>query len=216
MEITLLGHSSFRIKGKTATVVTDPFDGTMVGLKYPRHVTSDIVSVSHDHTDHNAVSQIEGNPYIVNGVGEYDVKGVSIIGVSSYHDNQKGTARGKNIIYRLEIDGLALVHLGDLGHELYAKELEVIDGADVLFVPVGGFYTIDAQTAVKVIKSIDPYIVIPMHYSRPELNQANFSSLAPLSAFLSEIGKTDITSQAKLTITKDKLPEGELQVVVLE
>lgn len=216
MEITFLGHSSFRIKGKTATVVTDPFDSTMVGLKYPRHVTSDIVSVSHDHADHNAVSQIEGNPYIVNGAGEYDVKGVSIVGVSSYHDNQKGTARGKNIIYRLEVDGLALVHLGDLGHELSTKELEIIDGADILFVPVGGFYTIDAPTAVKVVKSIDPYIVIPMHYGRPELNQANFSSLTPLSAFLSEIGKSDITPQAKLTIAKDKLPEGELQVVVLE
>lgn len=216
MEITYFGHSSYKIKGKSAVVVTDPYDSVMCGLKFPHHVVADIVCISHDHPDHNAAKEIEGNPYVVTGAGEYDVKGVSIVGVSSFHDDQKGAARGKNIIYRFEVDGLALVHLGDLGHELSAQELEIIDGADILFVPVGGFYTIDAATAVKVVKSIDPYIVIPMHYGRPELNQANFSALAPLSVFLTEIGKSEVVPQPKLTITKDKLPEGELQVVVLE
>ncbi len=214
MEITYLGHSSFRIRGKNATVVTDPYDVSMVGMKFPKHVAADIVTVSHDHGDHNAAGEIEGSPFVIRGPGEYEVKGVGVVGLPAFHDEEKGAKRGRNTLYRIEIDGVAVVHLGDLGHTLSTKEIDELDGVSVLLVPVGGVYTIDPAQAVAVVNEIEPAVVIPMHYQRPELDQKAFGGLAPVSAFLKEIGK-DVTPQAKLTLTKEKLP-AEMQVVVLE
>ena len=215
MDITFLGHSSFRIRGKSATVVTDPYDSSMVGLKFPKHIEADIVTVSHDHDDHNAVAQVEGNPFIVHGAGEYEIKGVGVVGIPVFHDNEKGASRGGNTIYRIEIDGVSIVHLGDLGHALSSGQIDELDGVNVLLVPVGGIFTIDYSVAVQMVNDIDPAIVIPMHYGRPDLNQKAFGALAPVRAFLKEIGKADVAPQPKLTITKDKLP-AEMQVVVLE
>jgi len=214
MDITYLGHSSFKLRGKGCTVVTDPY-GSMVGLPFPRHIASDIVTISHDHEDHNALSAIEGNPYIVKGPGEYEIKGVGIVGLGVYHDDQKGEKRGRNTIYRIEIDGLSIVHLGDLGHELSSGEVDCLDGVDILFVPVGGIYTIDATQAVKVVGEIGPTIVIPMHYLVPGLDKKVFGQLLGVDAFLKEMGKTDVTAQPKLSITKEKMPE-EMQVIVLQ
>ena len=214
MDITYLGHSSFKLRGKGATVVTDPYDSAMVGLKFPKHIEGDIVTVSHNHEDHNAVSQVEGTPYVVKGPGEYEIKGVGVVGLPVFHDDVQGASRGKNTIYRIEIDGVAIVHLGDVGHALTSGQVDSLDGVDVLFVPVGGIYTIDAGQAVAIIHEVEPSIVIPMHYGRPELNQKSFGELAPLATFLKEIGKEG-QPQAKFSITKDKIPE-ELQVVVLE
>lgn len=213
MDITYLGHSSFRLRGKTVTVVTDPYSND-IGLKFPKHTTADISTISHEHDDHNFVSAIEGTPKIVRGPGEYDIAGVGIIGIGTYHDDQKGAKRGRNTMFRIEMDGLNIVHLGDLGHPLSASEVESLDGVDILLIPVGGFYTIDAETAAGLVHEVEPSIVIPMHYGRPDLDQKVFGSVAPLSAFLKEMGKEDLTPQPKLTIAKDKLPE-ELQVVVL-
>ncbi len=213
MDITYLGHSSFRIKGKQTTVVTDPY-GAHIGLKFPKQVTADVVTVSHEHADHNTLSQIDGNPYVIGGPGEYEVKGVGVIGLPSYHDDQKGAQRGKNTIYRIEVDGISIVHLGDLGHVLTSTQVDAIDGVDILLIPVGGVYTIDPALAVSVINEIEPSIVIPMHYGRPDLNQKEFGGLAPLPAFLKEIGKEDAVPQPKLSVTKDKIPE-QMQVVVL-
>ncbi len=215
MEITYLGHAAFRIKGKTATVVTDPYAPDIVGLKFPKHITADIVTVSHNHPDHNATREIEGAAYIVNGSGEYEIKGVGIIGLPTFHDEEKGAKRGKNTIYRIEMDGLSIVHLGDLGHTLSAEEVDSLDGVDILMIPVGGFYTIDPAKAVSVINEIEPSIVLPMHYGRKELQGKVPGNLATLEAFLKEIGKEDVVPQSKLTVTKDKLPE-QMQVVILE
>lgn len=215
MEITYLGHASFRLKGKTATVVTDPYAPDTVGLKFPKHIAADIVTVSHDHPDHNAIRQVEGSSYVVNGPGEYEIKGVGVIGISTFHDEEKGAKRGKNTIYRIEMDGLILVHLGDLGHTLSTDEVDALDGVDILMIPVGGIYTIDPAAAVSVINEIEPSIVLPMHYGRTDLNQKAFGSLAPRAAFLKEIGKEDVVPQPKLSVTKDKLPE-QMQVVILE
>lgn len=214
MDITYLGHSSFRLRGKTATLVTDPYTSD-IGLKFPKHTTADIVTISHEHDDHNFVSAIEGTPRVVRGPGEYDIAGVGIVGIGTYHDSEKGAVRGRNTIFRIEIDGLSIVHLGDLGHTLTGPEVESLDGVNILLVPVGGFYTIDAEAAAGIVHEIEPSIVIPMHYGRPELNQKTFGTVAPLSIFLKEMGKEDVTPQPKLSITKDKLPE-ELQVVVLQ
>jgi len=214
MDITYLGHSSFKIRGKTGTVVTDPYNAE-VGLKFSKHVEADVITVSHDHGDHNAVSQVEGTPFIIHGPGEYEIKGVGVVGLSVYHDDQKGALRGRNTIYRIEIDGVSIVHLGDLGHMLTSDQVDELDGVNVLLVPVGGFHTIDSAVAVHLINEIEPSVVIPMHYGRPELNQKIFNQLSPLSVFLKEIGKEDTTPQPKLVLSKDKLP-AEMQVVVLE
>lgn len=215
MEITYLGHSSFKLRGKNVTVVTDPYDSDMVGIKFPRHTSADIVTVSHDHADHNAVNVLEGSPFIVRGPGEYEIKGVSIIGVAAYHDNEKGAKRGRNTLYNIHIDGISIAHLGDLGHELTSSEVEALGNVDILLIPVGGTFTIDAETAAKVVAEIDPKIVIPMHYGRPELNPKTFGDLLTVGAFLKEMGKETIIPQSKLAISKDKLPQ-ELQVVVLQ
>ena len=108
MDITYLGHSSFKLRGKQATLVTDPY-GSLIGLSYPKHTEADIVTVSHDHEDHNAVRLVDGNPFIVSGPGEYEIKGVGVVGLGVYHDDQKGEKRGKSTIFRIEIDGLSIV-----------------------------------------------------------------------------------------------------------
>ena len=208
MDITSLGHSSLRIRGKTTTVVTDPFDSKFLGLKFPKHITADIVTVSHAHEDHNAVAQIEGNPFIVSGPGEYEIKGVGIVGISSHHDAEN---KGLNTIYRIEMEDLSIVHLGDLGRMLTADEVDGLDGVDILMIPVGRTYTIDAAQASKLVSEIDPTIIIPMHYGGiPGLK----FDLAPVSVFLKEMGQETVTAQSKLTISKSKLPE-QKQIIVL-
>lgn len=214
MDITYLGHAAFRIKGKNAVVVTDPYDLEKSGVKFPKHIEADIVTVSHEHPDHNAVKNIEGTPYIIRGPGEYEVKGVGVIGMSTFHDEEKGAVRGKNTMYRIEIDGLSIVHLGDLGHTLSSVEVDALDGVDVLMIPVGGHFTIDPTRAVAVINEIEPSIVIPMHYKHEGLVGDTFRDMATLPMFLKEIGKEDVVPQPKLSVTKDKLPE-QMQVVVL-
>lgn len=215
MEIKYFGHSTFYIKGKQASIVTDPYTPEEVGLKFPKHTISDVVTISHAHSDHNDVTQIEGSPFVIQGPGEYEIKGISIIGIGSYHDAQKGQERGKNTMYRIEMDGLNLVHLGDLGHELNESDLENLGGVDILFIPVGGFYTINASQAKTIITEIEPTIVIPMHYGRADLKPEMKTQLADLSVFLKEMSKEGLVPQPKLTITKDKLPE-EMQVIILE
>lgn len=214
MDITYLGHSSFKLRGKSASLVTDPFETNKVGLSFPKHTAADIVTISHDHDDHNAVSAVEGSPFVISGPGEYEIKGVGIVGIGVYHDEVKGQKRGKNTIYRIEMDGISLVHLGDIGHELSSSEVDNLDGVTVLFVPVGGVYTIGPEQASKIVHEIDPTFVIPMHYNRPEIDQKIFGDLSGVEAFLKEMGKTGITPVTKLAISKDKLPE-EMQVVVL-
>lgn len=209
MDILPLGHSSFKLRGKTVTLVTDPFDSAFTGLKFPKHTACDIVTVSHHHKDHNEITQLDGDPFVVDGAGEYDIKGVDIIAFGTEHG---GGEEEKNIVYRIEMDEVTLVHLGDIGRQLTAAEIDLLDGVDILFVPVGGTYTIDALQAKKIIADIEPAIVIPMHYSRPGLS---FKDLSPVSVFLKEMEKEQVVAQPKLSISKAKIPE-EMQVVVLE
>ena len=209
MDIIPLGHSSFKLKGKTVTLVTDPFNSTVTGIKFPKHTVCDIVTVSHAHEDHNDVSQLDGDPFVVQGAGEYDIKGVDIIGFTTEHGGDKPV---KNTVYRIEMEDLNIVHLGDVGRVLTAAEIDLLDGVDILFVPVGGTYTIDAAQAKKIIAEIEPKIVIPMHYDRSGIA---FKDLAPVSAFLKEMEKEQVVAQPKLSISKGKLPE-EMQVIVLE
>lgn len=213
MDITWLGHSSFRIKGKSATVVTDPFESGKVGFKFPK-LETDIVTVSHDHWDHNQAGLVGGSPKIVSGPGEYEIKGVSIFGVPTYHDTKQGAERGKNTVYVINVDNLRVCHLGDLGHTLSEEQVGEIGEVDILLAPVGGVYTVDASTASQIVLGLEPKVVIPMHYKTPELNSEIFGKLAGVEEFIKELGIEPIRD-SKFGITYDKLPE-EMQLVILE
>lgn len=214
MDITYLGHSSFKIKGKSSVVVTDPFSSEMVGFKFPK-TEADIVTLSHQHQDHNNVNMIGGSPFVISAPGEYEVKGVSIFGYPSFHDSKSGAERGGNIIYVIEADELRICHLGDLGSAILPKTLEEISEVDVLMIPVGGIVTIGPKEAVDLISQIEPNIVLPMHYRATGINEKVFGDLATLDVFLKEMGAESSERLDKLSLTKDKLPE-EMKVVVLE
>lgn len=213
MDITYLGHSSFRIHGKSVSWVTDPYASSIVGLKFPK-VEAQIVTISHDHDDHNKAGIVGDSPYIVSGPGEYEVKGVSIFGIPTYHDNKQGAERGPNTVYVASLDGIILCHLGDLGHKLSGETIGQIGAVDILFVPVGGFYTIDASTASEVVSSLEPKIVIPMHYKTEGLAPALGDKLAPVDDFVKEVGMVPVKTN-KFVVTYDQLPE-ETQLIVLE
>ena len=145
MIVNWQGHSCFKIQDKLGpegiTLVTDPFNKE-IGLKAP-NFEADIVTVSHEHSDHNNVKSIRGNPYIINCPGEYDFKNILVEGVDSSHDEKEGAERGSNTIYRIEMEDISITHLGDLGHVLDPEQLEKLSGTDILLIPVGGHYTLD-------------------------------------------------------------------------
>lgn len=213
MEISYLGHSSFKLKGKDVTVVTDPFKPEFVGLKFPK-VEANIVTVSHNHEDHNFTQVVEGAPFIIDFPGEYEVKGVSIFGYPSFHDAKSGAERGGNTIFLIEIDGINICHLGDLGGKLTDKLFEEISVADILLIPVGGLTTIGPVEAAEVVKQTEPLIVIPMHFKVEQMDES-FAKFATVEQFLKEMGAENAEKLDKLSITKDKLPE-ETKVIVLE
>lgn len=201
MEIIWYGQSMFKIKGKTSSLIIDPFDPEKVNLKFPKDIEADVVLVTHQHADHNYIAGVKGNPLIIDGPGEYEKSGVSITGIHSFHDSEGGSERGNNTIYNIFMDGMNVMHLGDLGHLLVEEQTSQIDNVDILLVPTGGTYTIDAEVAAKVVAQLEPRIVIPMHFQEVE-------------PFLKEMGAENTEPLPKLSITKDKLPE-ETQVVVL-
>lgn len=212
MEITYLGHSSFKIKGKSATVITDPFDPVMVGLKFPPQ-EADIVTISHDHNDHNYLSVVQNPKKVITGPGEYEVSGVSILGISSFHDDKKGEERGKNTVYVIEIDQFRIAHLGDLGHNLTEGQLGELGEIDILMIPVGGVFTIDAQTAAELAKKIDPIAILPMHYADPALGES-FAGLAPVDDFIKNLGM-QAENLPKLVVKEPLAWENEQQHVYI-
>jgi len=207
MELSLLVHSCFQLRGKNVTLITDPFS-PQLGLSLGK-VNAPIVTISHDHPGHNYASGVGGNPRVVRGPGEYEINDVLIIGVASYHDNKRGQELGRNTIYVIHMDDLIICHLGDLGHTLQEEQLEEVADADVLLVPIGGQHTINAAQAAEVISQVEPRIIIPMHY----LSLPGEAS-GPLDKFCREIGIETINTQPKLLITRSTLP-AETQVVIL-
>ena len=213
MDIWYLGHSSFKLKGKTATVVTDPFDSKSVGFKFPK-TEADIVTISHDHKDHNNAGEVEKLKKVVKGPGEYEINEVSIIGISSYHDDKKGEKRGKNTIYVFEIDDLRLAHLGDLGTKLSEKKIEQMGEIDILFIPVGGEYTINAQVAAQISRDIEPVIIIPMHYKQKGLERKAFDKLSDEKPFVNDLG-LPVSQEKRLNVKKSTLGE-EQKIVIMQ
>ncbi|MBR6751070.1 MAG: MBL fold metallo-hydrolase [Clostridia bacterium] len=164
MKIEWLGHSSFKLTESTGvSVVTDPYDQDKVGIKFPK-VSADVVTISHNHFDHNCLSALENYNVVVDTVGVNEIDGVEISGFRSYHDEKKGALRGKNIVYRIRMDGVETCHLGDIGEELSPMLAELIGSINILLIPVGGRFTINAEQAKEYVDLLMPDVVIPMHY----------------------------------------------------
>lgn len=215
MDIYWGGQALFKLKGKNASVIIDPFDENFTGLRSPKDLASDVVLSSHGHKDHNYTNIVTspngGKPMVFDSLGEYEVSGVVITGIGSFHDDSNGSQRGKNIIFHLMFDGLNIVHLGDLGQsKLTEEQITQIGQTDILLIPVGGVYTIDSKAATTIVSQLEPKIIIPMHYKIEGLK----FELEGVEKFLKEMGAENVTPLPKLSITKDKLPE-EPQVVVL-
>jgi len=208
-EIIWLGHASFRLKSKDATIINDPYDKSL-GLGNPGQ-RADIVTVSHNHPHHNAVATVKGDPMVIAGPGEYEVRGVFITGVWSFADDEGGKKLGRNTIFLFHLDDLEVCHLGALGHTLSSQQLEAIGDVDVLLVPVGGNASLTAGKASEVISQIEPRVVIPMHYSigRETVQMDN------LEKFAKEMGLKDWTTQEKFSAKASDLGE-TTQIVVLE
>ena len=215
MIIKYIGHSCFKIQDKidseNINLVIDPFDDS-VNLKMPTLETN-LVLISHDHHDHNNIKKIKGNPLIINSPGEYDTKGVMIEGIDSFHDNKNGDERGKNTIFRIEMNDLSIAHLGDLGHILTAQHLDRLGIIDILLIPIGGIYTIDFKQAIEIINQIEPRIIIPMHYRIND--KEGTQELDSLEKFTKELG-LEVQEEEKLKIKKKELPIDEMELVVLK
>jgi L-ascorbate metabolism protein UlaG (beta-lactamase superfamily) len=208
VDITWLGLSCFRIRGSQAVIITDPFPP---GLGYTLgKQTADIVTVSHPHPSHSYDQGINSEHRLVKGPGEYEISGVLILGISTYHDSVKGQSRGKNTIYLMEIDGVNVLHLGDLGHVLSDEQVEEIGNVDVLLLPVGGVSTINAAMAAEVMRKLEPRVVIPMHYKTDKSSR----DLEPVENFLKEMGQTQVEPRPKLNVSRTNLPL-TTEVVVL-
>lgn len=167
MKIDYLGHSCFKLTESTgASVVCDPYSDE-VGFEMPK-VEADAVTVSHKHYDHDASGKVGGNPVVISGESSYDLPGVEINSIKSFHDGCRGKKRGENIIFKFRMDGIDVCHLGDLGEECSSELIETVLPVNVLLIPVGGTYTIDAEKAKEYVDRIMPDIVIPMHFKTKE------------------------------------------------
>lgn len=215
MDIYWYGQACFKIKGKNASVVIDPYDPDFTGLKLSKGLSSGVVLVTHGHEDHNNVQAVvteQGEqPMTFDKPGEYEVSGVVITGVSSFHDNSGGSERGTNTIFHLLFDNLDIVHLGDLGQaRLTEEQVAQLGQTDILLIPVGSVYTINAKQASDIVSQLEPKIIIPMHY---KIDGLKFE-LEGVDGFLKEMGAEGVTSVPKLSISKERLPE-EPMVVIL-
>lgn len=214
-KIIWAGQSCFQIsaasKDGSVNIVTDPFE-EKTGLKMPGF-EADILLITHQHYDHNNAKAVKGAPFLIEGPGEYEVKGIFVKGISSFHDDVGGKERGQNTIYAIEAEGVKFCHLGDLGQkQLTEEQLEKIGATDVLMIPVGGTYTISSDEAQKIIGQIEPKIVIPMHYALPKLN----IKLDDVGKFLKAMGKNSVESQDKIVVKINSLPkEGETEIALL-
>lgn len=209
MDIYWYGQSCFKLKGKNAAVLLDPYDPDFTGLKLPKDLSSDVILISHNHKDHNFAPS--GAAMVFDRPGEYEVAGAVITAINSFHDNTEGSERGTNIIFHMLVDGLNVIHLGDLGQsKLTEEQISQIGQTDILLIPVGGVYTIDSKVASDIVSQLEPKIIIPMHYKIEELK----SELETVDGFLKEMGAEGVVPLPKLSMSKDKLPE-EPQVILL-
>jgi L-ascorbate metabolism protein UlaG (beta-lactamase superfamily) len=218
MTIQWYGHSCFKIStkpegrgsGEDVIIFTDPFQKE-IGLRPPQG-KADIVTVSHDHMDHNNADALRGDPAILDIPGEYSIKGVSIKGISSFHDKKEGAENGLNTIFVFESEGIRFCHLGDLAHLLDKNQLEEINGVDILAIPVGDQKSLSGKEAKEVVDQIGPKIILPMHY---KIKGSKFQG-DDEKVFCKEIGTCPREKMPKLILKKKDLEDKELEVILLE
>ena len=208
MEITWSGHSCFTLKGKGITLVIDPCPPEYGCVS--RWGTPQAVLVSHAHHGHSFTADIPGAPHLFQGAGEYEIGGAFITGIGTFHDGEDGTERGNNTVYVIEMEGLTLCHLGDLGHPLAGHALRDVGKVDVLFVPAGGVTTLSVSEARSLARSVQARYILPMHYRTDNAR----SELEPVETFLTAMGVQQAESRAKLSVSPTNLPL-DPQVVVL-
>ena len=212
MKIKFLGHATFLISSdKGIKIITDPYE-TDPGLTYGEiKESADIVTVSHDHLDHCNIAAVGGNPVVVRRVGRSVAKGIEFSGIASYHDEVKGSLRGNNTIFCFELDGLRVCHLGDLGHLLDNRQVREIGSVDILLIPVGGYFTIDAKVATQVCNQLKPRVIIPMHYK----TEKGIPGIFGVDEFIK--GKTNVTRRdlSEVEFKRGELPATS-QIMVLK
>jgi len=205
INVIWLGHACFMLKSKTKKLIFDPFKG--IRLPEPK-AKADVILCSHNHSDHNNAAAVShGRSTILEGfTGIGRIGSVSVKGIATFHDEVQGSKRGKNSIYLVGLEGLSFCHLGDLGHKLSASQAKEIRPVDVLFLPVGGFYTIGPKEARKVMKSLKPKVTVPMHYKLPRMSDA-FNQLSTVEDFISRVANVKRLEGPSFTVSKDRLPK---------
>jgi L-ascorbate metabolism protein UlaG (beta-lactamase superfamily) len=214
MKIKYLGHSAFELTLKDGKkVVFDPYQAGAFGtLKYgPIKGDFNIAVVSHDHDDHACKGVLSRSKKIVDKAGKYNIEGVSIESWGAFHDESRGSKRGKNLVSVLEADGLRIAHLGDLGHHITAKDFPALKGVDVLMIPVGGYFTIDAKTAAAVVGALEPKLVIPMHFKAAKVD----FPITPVENFTRLMDNVEKAGASEIEVKREDLPS-KTKVIVLD
>ncbi len=215
MKIKFLGHASFLITTASGKkIVTDPYEpggfGGAIGYG-PLTESADYVTISHDHADHNYVKMVPGSPRVIGGAGEETHDGILFRALTTHHDASRGAERGGNIVRVIEADEMALCHLGDLGHALGPEDATALRCVDVLLVPVGGTFTVDAKGATAVVDRLRPRIAIPMHFLTPKVG----FDIAPVDDFLAGKDRVRRVGGSEVEVNKDSLPD-PTEIVALE
>jgi L-ascorbate metabolism protein UlaG (beta-lactamase superfamily) len=213
MKVKWLGHACFLLTSDSGLrIITDPYTTGVFGLEYaPPAETADVVTVSHDHADHNNVAAVKGNPQVVQGVGSHEAKGVRFNGVATAHDESSGKERGTNTIFCFALDGINVCHLGDLGHDLSDQTVADIGDVDVLLIPVGGNFTIDAPVANGICRKLAPRVIIPMHFKNARCPSF---PVAGVEDFTRERQQVKTIAGSEIELKKERLPSGAETIVL--
>ena len=213
MDLTWLGHACFRLRGRDVSILTDPYEGEDWGYA-PLATTANVVTISNDHPHHAGLAGIEGKPRVLRRPGEYEIGGALIWGIRTLRRAAAEEPAPRNTAWIIQLEELTVAHLGDLAEApLGPDELSRIKDADVLLVPVGGNCTINASQAAVVVAQVEPKLIVPMHYATDETR--GHVVLDDIEKFCKELGATEATPRARLSITAASLPS-ESTVVLLE
>jgi L-ascorbate metabolism protein UlaG (beta-lactamase superfamily) len=213
MKVKWLGHACFLLTSDGGLrIITDPYTPGAFGLDYgPPAETADVVTVSHDHADHNNVAAVKGNPQVVRGLGSHEAKGIQFKGVATAHDQSSGKERGANTIFCFALDGINVCHLGDLGHDLSDQTVADIGDVDVLLIPVGGNFTIGAPVANGVCKKLAPKVIIPMHFKNARCPSF---PVAGVEEFTQARQQVKTMPGSEIELKKEQLPSGAETIVL--
>lgn len=213
MKVKWLGHATFLITSDEGTkIITDPYQPGVFGLDYGKiEEAADIVVVSHDHSDHNYVKGVPGNPQVVKGSGSHKVKGIEFKGIPSYHDDSRGSERGENAMFCFTVNGVRICHVGDLGHTLSDRQVADIGEVDVLLIPVAGTYTLDAAAANKVVDQIKPRVIIPMHFKTDRCPTFPVTDVEPFLKSKTNVKRMDTP---EVELKKEQLPTARETIVL--